>query len=281
MVNARYVYEKGLVACEDDSRRYSFGISESVDTSLSKKIVKRVKAIQEMQKKAITAENYDNKRYYEAVNINIDKVEPTYKRKGIFGLFAKKYTREEISAVRDELIHALNERDALNGKLISIYEGQMVDLGGQPITLEIREVKSKAAELMYKSARMQRRAKSVDKLATRYHDKQSLYQYLNEEIDTTANIAVIEYRLKQAKKDNLTAYEISQLRKDRAAQEEARKAAIRKFNRTFEKEDAKIKRRAWEDAFVAMLVLLIAAIVAFAWFFGPEFLDNLKNLFGI
>ena len=128
---------------------------------------------------------------------------------------------------------------------------------------------------------MQSRAKKVDKLAAKYHDKRSLYQYLNEEIEAVSNIAVIDYRLKKAKLDNLTSYEISKLRRDRDDQETARKTAIRKFNRTFENEDAKIKRRAWGDALITMIVVLIAALIAFAWFFGPDFIENLKNLFGI
>ena len=284
-VVSKYMYYKGLLQCEDDSRYYSYGLSKKVDRKLSNTIVKKCKRIDYEGKIALEKENQANKRYYEVVTTDPNAQTPVgYKRRWRFIPFIKrKYTSKDIVYLRDQIMRLLNERDRVNGKLISIYEGQMIDLGGRPLTLEIRQIKTKAAKKKYNDKRIRANAKRIRKnIPAGSLEQKDLYCYLNDQIEAESNIAVINHRLKHAKDDKLTQYEINQLKADRARQRSALKLAESQFRRTYDrtinKNDA---GGSWFIGLGALLAVVVGLIVGFAWFFGPNFLDNLNSLFGI
>lgn len=283
-VAAAFMYSKGLIQCEDDSRNYSYGIKKSKSRKQGNDIVARCKKIDVNGKRALSLENEANKRYYEVVTTNPKSVEPVGKKRRfkLLPFFKKKYTSQDIVYLRDEIMRLLNERDRVNGQLISIYEGQVMDLGGKPLTLDIRRVKSKAAKKMYNSRSTKVMAKKVDKHVVDLYDREVLYGYINDQIEAESNIAVIDYRLKHAKADNLTPYEIDQLKYDRKAQQKAKARAESQFKRTYrsasENSDSGL---VWLIGLGLLVLAVVGVAVGLAWFFGPNLLDNLKNWFGI
>ncbi len=283
-VAAAFMYAKGLIQCEDDSRSYSYGITKKVERKQSDNIVARCKKIDRNGKTALNAENEANKRYYEVVTTAPGSVVPVGKKRRwkLIPFFKKKYTTQDITYMRDEMMKLLNERDRINGQLISIYEGQVVDLGGKPLTFEIRKVKSDAAKKTYNSKAIKAMAKKVDKKIADSLDRANLYSYINDQIEAESNIAVIDFRLKHAKDDNLTPYEIKQLKYDRNAQVEAKARAAAQFKRTYSRSLTDNDAGGVWLAGLGLMLLFVAALVAvFMWFFGPNFSDNLKNIFGI
>ena len=157
----------------------------------------------------------------------------------------------------------------------------MVDLGGKPLTFEIRKVKADAAKKMYNNKTIRSMAKKVDKKVADPLDRQNLYSYINDQIDAEANIAVIDYRLKHAKEDNLTPYEIKQLKYDRQTQVDAKARAASQFKRTYERSTDEDFGLAWLAGLGFLLLIVAAVVVGFLWFFGPGFADNIKNIFGM
>ena len=283
-VAAAFMYAKGLVQCEYDSKNYSYGVKRSKAKRNLDGIVARCKKIDANGKRAINLENEANKRYYAAVMTNPHTVEPVGKKRKfkLLPFFKKKYTNQDIVYLRDEIMRLLNERDRINGQLISIYEGQVMDLGGKPLTLDIRRVKSVAAKKMYNSRNAKVWAKKVDKHVVDSYDREELYGYLNDQIEAESNIAVIDYRLKHAKADNLTPYEIEQLRYDRKAQRKAKEKAERQFKRTYRAcAETQDSGGIWLMGFALLLLLVAGAAIGLAWFFGPDLLTHLKNWFGI
>ena len=284
-VVSKFMYYKGLLQCEDDSRYYSYGLTKRVDRKLSDHIVKKCKQVDRDGKIALEKANAANKRYYEVVTTDPNSVTPVgYKRRWkLIPFIKRKYTNQDIVYLRDQIMRLLNERDRINGKLISIYEGQMIDMGGRPLTLEIRQVKSKAAKKKYNDRRIKAYARKVRKnIPAGSIEQKDLYCYLNDQIQAESNIAVINHRLKHAKDDKLTYYEINQLKADRARQKGALKLAESQFKRTY---DRSLSRNdaggTWLLGLGVMLAVVVGVVAAFAWFFGPNFPDNLNNLFGI
>ena len=283
-VAAAFMYAKGLIQCEDDCRNYSYGLKKSKDAKIGENIVSRCKRIDKLGKRAINAENEANKRYYEVVMTNSESVEPVGKKRRwkLIPFFKKKYKTGDITYLRDEIMHLLNERDRVNGQLISIYEGQVLDMGGKPLTLDIRRVKAEAAKKMYNSRQIKVMAKRVDRKIPDSYDRNVLYSYLNNQIEAESNIAVIDYRLKHAKDDLLTDYEIKQLKMDRKTLTEEKEEASLRFRRMYKRcRNAADASKAWMAGLGILILLVAAAAVGIAWFIGPDFLDNLKNWFGI
>ena len=283
-VAAAFMYSKGLVQCEYDSRNYSYGDGKSKSRVKVDDIVARCKKIDVNGKRALNAENEANKRYYEVVTTNPKSVAPVGKKRRwkAIPFFKEKYTNQDIVYLRDEIMRLLNERDRINGELISIYEGQVVDLGGKPLALDIRRVKANAAKKMYNSRSTKVWAKKVDKKVVDSYDRQVLYGYLNDQIEAESNIAVIDYRLKHAKADNLTPYEIDQLKYDRKAQQKAKARAESQFRRTYRScsEDSD-SGAVWLVGLGILILAVVGVAVGLAWFFGPNLLENLKTWFGI
>ena len=283
-VASAFMYAKGLVQCEEDSRNYSYGLSKSVSKKKSDDIVERCKKIDTAGKRAINAENEANKRYYEVVTTNPENVSVVGKKRRwkLLPFFKKKYTTQDVVYLRDEIMKLLNERDRINGQLISIYEGQVMDLGGKPLTLEIRQVKAGAAKKMYNSKSTKLMAKKVDKNVVDAYDRNMLYGYINDQIEAESNIAVIDFRLKHAKEDNLTEYEIKQLKYDRKAQHEAKSKAEAQFKRTYKRcSENSDYGLAWLLGLGALLLVVVGVAAGLAWFFGPDLLTHLKTWFGI
>lgn len=282
-VAAAFMYAKGLIQCEDDARNYSYGITKKVERRKSENIVARCKKIDRTGKAALNAENEANKRYYEVVTTHPDAVPPVGKKRRwkAIPFFRKKYTKQDITYLRDEIMKLLNERDRINGLLISIYEGQVMDLGGRPLTFDIRQVKAQAAKRMHNNKSIKAMAKKVDKRISDPYDRETLYGYINDQIEAESNIAVIEYRLKHAKDDNLTPYEIKQLKYDREAQIETQARAHAQFKRTYQRclpdNDSGL---GWLAGIGLMLLVLGAIVAGFIWLFGSGNLENLGSFLG-
>ena len=135
---------------------------------------------------------------------------------------------------------------------------------------------------MYNSRQIKVMAKRVDRKIPDSYDRNVLYSYLNNQIEAESNIAVIDYRLKHAKDDLLTDYEIKQLKMDRKTLTEEKEEAALRFRRMYKRcRNAADASKAWMAGLGILILLVAAAAVGIAWFIGPDFLDNLKNWFGI
>ncbi|MBQ8879941.1 MAG: hypothetical protein IJY69_03770 [Clostridia bacterium] len=261
LIAARFMYEKNLLQSDYDMFRYRYGLMDK-KTRLSRgTIEKKCKALDKKGKEALALERADNNRYYKVINTN------PYQLK-----FKNHKKQEQAVALREKIMQLLNERDHLNGKLISIYEGNEVDLEGNTITMAMRRVKDTAASKEYK--RQRRSAKKVNKLHAERVDKQKLYDLINTQIMAESTIAMSQHRLKH---EQLTSTEKRQLRRDIDKNKSAKKSAKKQFGWLL-KRIANAHRDAggsWLTALGIILAVLLVIIVLFAWFFGGDVIANL------
>ena len=266
-VVARFMFEKGLLQSDDDMYTYAYGKLSGKEKTKATSIEKRCKQLDKQGKAALAMERADNERYYKVVATDPNTVE----------IAKKKYSRADIIAMREQIMQLLNERDRLNGQLLSIYEGEEVDLDGRAITLEMRKVRAAAAAKEYK--RQAKNAKKVKRLATESRAKTKLYDLINTQIQAESAMALANHRLKT---ETLTEREKKNVKRDIANAKKSKKAAEKQF-RWFYKRAKNIDKDAggsWLMGIGFVLLILIAALVGFMWFFGPDLWENVAKIMG-
>ena len=266
-VVARFMFEKGLLQSDDDMYTYAYGKLSGKEKTKATSIEKRCKQLDKQGKAALAMERADNERYYKVVATDPNTVE----------IAKKKYSRADIIAMREQIMQLLNERDRLNGQLLSIYEGEEVDLDGRAITLEMRKVRAAAAAKEYK--RQAKNAKKVKRLATESRAKTKLYDLINTQIQAESAMALANHRLKT---ETLTEREKKNVKRDIANAKKSKKAAEKQF-RWFYKRAKNIDKDAggsWLMGIGFVLLILIVALVGFMWFFGPDLWENVAKIMG-
>ncbi len=273
LIAARFMFEKGLLQSKNDMLAYRYTVSQKSNITSEKEIERRCKELDDKGKKALVAEEADNRRYYEIISTNPEAAKLA-KRKG---LFRKTYTKDDVADIRDKVMQLLNERDHINSKLLSIYTGAEVDLDGHAITLEMRKIKTAAAAKEYK--KLAGKAKKAGKLRAERRDKQKLYDLLNTQIDAKSTVALAKYRLKH---ETLPAYEKKQLKNDIKINKKAAKKAAKRFDWLFKrlKNLGTDMGGSWMMGIGLLLVVIIGAIAAFLYFFGADFFGAIGSMAG-
>lgn len=271
LIAARFMFEKGLLQSNNDMLTYRYSVTEKTKRISEKEIERRCKELDKNGKEALKLEDADNKRYYAVISNNPEAVKLEKSK----GLFAKKYTKDDIIDIRDKVMQLLNERDRLNSKLLSIYTGYEVDMDGNAITLEMRKVKSVAAAKEHK--KLSRLAKKVSKLPAEKRDKQKLYDLINTQVDAKSTIALAKYRLKH---ETLPAHEKKQLKRDIQANKALAKKAASRFEWLFKRirNFSNDMGGSWMVGTGLLLLIFVGAIVAFIYFFGNDFFGAIGSI---
>ena len=267
MIASRFMFEKGLLQSDDDMYTYAYGRLTSKEKSSVADIEKRCKQLDKRGKEAVAMERADNERYYKVITTDPNTVE----------IAKKRYSRADIISLRERIMQLLNERDRINGQLLSIYEGEEVDLDGRAITLEMRKVRSAAAAKEYKN--QARNAKRVKRLSADSRDKKKLYDLLNTQIQAESSIALAKHRLKT---EDLSQREIRNIKRDIANSKKSKQSAEKQFRWLF-KRIAHYQKDAggsWLMGLGFVLLILAALVVGFMMFFGPELWENVAKIFG-
>ncbi len=256
LIAARFMYEKNLLQSDYDMFRYRYGMMDRKSMRSRTNVEKQCKKLDKQGKEALAFERADNNRYYKVINTNP------------YQLRIKNHKKlDKAVALREKIMQLLNERDHLNGKLISIYEGNEVDLEGNTITMSMRRIKDAAASKEYK--RQRRFANKVKRLHAERVDKQKLYDLINYQIMSESTVAMAKHRLKHEK---LPTSEKRQLRRDVDRNKSAKKSARKQFDWLF-KRIANANRDAggsWLTALGIILAVLLVVLVVFVWMFGGD-----------
>lgn len=268
-VTALYDYDISMLESERDMNVLKYGKSEAHGRS-RREITKLIGRLKEQHRVALDWEDMDNKRYYQVI---LDDPETVATKK-------KKVDRERLAGIRLQLMALLNDRDYINGKLLSIYTGGTVDLHGTSINQRWRRYKADAAER--ERYRLRGIEKQIARLPASPSEKKRLYDYMDRTIDAVSTAELARYRLKKDKE--APAHELRQL--DRDAKENL--AYANRLQREVKILIKKYQYRADHamtgiDAFAAslgiVLFVLIAGVAVLSVVFGPQIADMIGNLF--
>ena len=209
VVTKGYDFKISLFESQKDMSYYRFNKNVFDMKAVKKAANKKIKAAQKAHKEALKFEEKDNARYY-AVITNDPVTMKTKKRKA---------DRVKIASIRTEMMTLLNQRDELNSKLLSIYNGSEVTLDGVSVNQKWRSVRSDAAEKFVN--KNQKLAKKIFRLPASSGEKQRLYGVLNSSVEASSNLALAKYRLKT--KEYKSGQEKKALRKDIASMQKLMK----------------------------------------------------------
>ena len=184
VITKGYDFKISLFESQKDMSYYRFNKNVFDMKAVKAAADKKIKAAQKAHKEALKYEERDNARYY-AVITNDPATMKTQKRKA---------DRVKIASLRAEMMTLLNQRDEINSKLLSIYNGSEVTLDGVSVNQKWRSVRSDAAEKFVN--KNQKLAKQIFRLPASSGEKQRLYGVLNSSVEASSNLALSEYRLK-------------------------------------------------------------------------------------
>ena len=199
VITRGYDFKISIIEADKDMSYYRFGKNVFDMKKIKKAVNKKIKAAQKAHKVALKYQESDNARYY-AVITN-DPVTMKAKRRA---------DRVKIASIRNEMMTLLNQRDAINSQLLSIYNGSEVTLDGVSVNQKWRQIRSDAAEKFVNKS--QALAKKIFRLPASSGEKQRLYGILNSSIEASSNLALAQYRLKT--KEYKNSKEKTALRKD-------------------------------------------------------------------
>ena len=269
-ITALYDYDISMLESERDLNALRFG-KPARHAKSRREIAKMIAAFKRDHKKALAYEDSDNKRYYQVIMDDPETV-PTKK---------KKADREKLASLRLQIMSLLNDRDYINGKLISIYTGGMVDINGNSINQQWRRIKSEAAARERKKLRGLE--KQIRRLPASPSEKNRLYDFMDRMVDAVSTAELARYRVKYDKE--APSQEKKQLARD--AKENYAYA-----DRLYREIKVLIKRYhnrannaytgidAVGAAFGLILLVLIGGIIAVAIMYGPQILEALSGMLG-
>ncbi len=256
-------FKVSMLESERDIARYRFGMAPKASKKRKKEIEKEIAAIKRTHREALRYEESDNKRYYAVVKNDPDTMKVAKKRAD----------RDKIASLRGRMIALLNQRDEINGKLMSIYTGSEINNDGSSVNQAWRRIKNEAAERAVKKDK--KLAKKVARLPATPAEKQSIYNIMNKKLDAVSTLALCEHRLR---KEKLSRAEARELREDIARQRKIMKQCDSDVNwraEQIKKRGAKKGGAGWVVGFIVILLLVLGAGAAFLWFFGQDLLSGL------
>ena len=225
------------------------------------------KKLGSLRSKIVLAEKYeklDNDRYYSVVTTNFDTV-----------ALPSRADRDELIAMREELMRLLDIRDEINAELIQLYTGTAKN-GGVNHIKRRNKVVLKARKRAHKKYRKHYNA--LNKYHVTRNEKMRVCDKLDEIVELSGELARIKYILK---KEN----PIGKARREYIREKGNAKSNLRYAKRYAERFTVKAVRRAKirkrrTRALVASLVLigLLGAGALALYILGPHLLEMLKPM---
>ena len=225
------------------------------------------KKLGSLRSKIVLAEKYeklDNDRYYSVVTTNFDTV-----------ALPSRADRDELIAMREELMRLLDIRDEINAELIQLYTGTAKN-GGVNHIKRRNKVVLKARKRAHKKYRKHYNA--LNKYHVTRNEKMRVGDKLDEIVELSGELARIKYILK---KENPTG----KARREYIREKGNAKSNLRYAKRYAERFTVKAVRRAKirkrrTRALVASLVLigLLGAGALALYILGPHLLEMLKPM---
>lgn len=254
---------------EVDLLAYRFGRDTTDVKKRKKEIAREVEAIRQETKTILKFEEADNKRYYAVVENDPDTMK-----------LPRRADKAKIARLRQEIIDKLNERDAINGKLLAIYNGTTMN-NGVVENENVRRIKDEAAAKLYKKDR--KIAKKIEKLPATRAEKDKMYEVMNDKLDAASTIAAAKHRLATEK---LSRQDKKALKQDIANCE----AIMKQCDGNVDWMAAKVTKRAingksdggsgWLIGLVVILILLVGGAGAFL-FMNPDILASISEMLGL
>ncbi|MBQ1260623.1 MAG: hypothetical protein IIX96_01260, partial [Clostridia bacterium] len=221
-------------------------------------------------KRALKLEAADNKRYYSVLNTDMSKAK-----------FPKKANTDKLFELRVRLEALLAERDRLNSKLITLYDGTESDSGKSSVTEKRSDVTIKGSKKAHKKQR--KLAAKIDSLHVTVEEKKKIFDTMNDITSLDGEIANANHRLKTEK---VTGKARKEAKKQIAKAQKEKKAAKKKLKYLSDvamRKAGKHKAERNRQAFSIIVLLLIVALGVCVYVFREpifEFVNGLIASFG-
>ena len=210
---------------------------------------------------ALKYEKLDNERYYSVVATDFSRVD-----------LPAKADREELIAMREELLRLLDIRDDINAELLELYTGTENGMNG---SIKGRaKVVLKARKRAH--ARLRRYYKILNKHRVTRNEKMRIFDKMDEVVDLKGQLAKVKYILRKEKPTGKVKREY--LKEKQHAKRDIRilkKSIERTFARALRRaKKLELQRRAMIISYTLLGALLLGAVVVVTM--GPALLEALK-----
>ena len=265
MINARIEYD--YTALELDVAKFEQDFSGEFRDKKEKRWFKESREkLRNLKLKLASAtkfEKLDNDRYYSVVATDFDKVD-----------LPVKADREELVAMREELMRLLDIRDEINGELIELYTGTENGMKGSTkgrakVTLKAR----KRAHAAYG-----RYFRVLNKRRVTRNEKMRIFDKMDEIVALKGDIARITYILRKEKPNG-------KLKREYVKELKGAKRDVRILKKSVERSTIKALKRAkkrevrmWTMIGAYSALILLSLFVLAMVTMGPEILNASKLL---
>ena len=263
MIKARV--EAEFTALELDVSKYQQDFSGEFRDKKEKRWLRDSKnKLKTFKQKLAAAERFeklDNERYYSVVATDFDKAD-----------LPQKADRDELVAMREELMRLLDIRDEINQELYGLYTGTEHGMKGSmkgraKVTLKAR----KRAHAQYV-----RHYRVLNKRKVSRNDKMRIFDKMDEYVAVKGEIAKIKYILKKEKPNG-------KLRREYVKELKGAKRDVRILKKAIERSSIKALRKArkrevrmWTMIFAYSALIALALFVMAMVTMGPEILRATK-----
>ena len=212
---------------------------------------------------ALKYEKLDNERYYSVVATDFDRVE-----------LPAKSDRDELIAMREELMRLLDIRDDINAELLELYSGKEHGMRG---SLKGR-AKATLRARRWAHARLNRYYKVINKHRVTRNEKLRIFDKMDEVVELKGDIARANYILR---KEKPTGKVKRDYKKERAHARRDVRILKKSIDRLAVRAVIKARKREKQLRTIALayavLGLFALGVVAFLTM-GPQLLESLKLL---
>jgi hypothetical protein len=223
---------------------------------------------------AIKYEKLDNDRYYNVITTDFDRID-----------LPESADRDELVAMREELMRLIDIRDDLNMQLIDLYNGTPADARKTNKRAKKKKVgnnkgRIKATLAARKRAHkgLKRRFRALNKRSVYRGDKIRIFNKMNEIVELRGDIARIKYILRKEKP-------MGKLRREYVRDIKNAKKDIRILNKSIEHSsiralrNAKRRRRRSLAMTLGYFGLIALALFVLAMVsMGPELMELIKTI---
>ena len=209
-------------------------------------------------------EKLDNERYYSVVSTNFERVQ-----------LPERADRDDLIAMREELMRLLDIRDEINAQLIQLYTG---DEKGNGVNHLKRRNKVVLKARKRAHARYRKYANALHKYRVTRNEKMRIFDRMDEIVELKGELARIKYILRKEKP-------IARARREYVREKGNAKSNIRYARRYVDRFTKKAIRRAKRRqrrnrAMILSLtaLALIAVLGVTVYLIGPQLLGALKTV---
>ena len=225
---------------------------------------KKLKHLKAKLASAVAYEKMDNRRYYTVVGTNFDSVE-----------LPPKADRDDLIAMREELMRLLDIRDDLNAKLLELYTGTENGMK-KGTSLKGRErAEIKARKRGYRKYR--KLYKLINSMRVTRNEKMRIFNKMDQYLDTRGELAKIKYILRN---ERPTGKVLREYKRDKRKAKSDLRILRRVIDRTSIKALRRAKKRTIRKRVMtisyAILILLVLGICILTAF-GPQVFEAIKG----